>query len=162
MGSDEGLIQLVKKISHAVGTRRYSDLEPIIESVFAREDKLAVLVDLAQELGATASKIFFLSGLSHLIQMRDADYTTLLELAKGRGIALYHIVTFLLVDGRARTSAMRRLCPDLSEIQKQEHLRRGLLQDGRSPNEDRMNQRMYDELKVPPELLARFRAKFAE
>jgi hypothetical protein len=152
--------QLVGKIHHAVGTRRYSDLEPIIESVFAREDKLAVLVDLAGELGAMASNIFFLCGLSHWIQMGDADYATLLELAKGRGIALYHIMTFLLVDGRARTSALRRLCPDLSEIQKQEQLRRRLLRDDPSPNVNRMTQRMYDELKVPPELLARFSAKF--
>lgn len=159
MTRNEHVMQLVTKINHAFLAREYSDLESIMAEVFGRQDKLAVLVNLANELGMAAFETFCLCGLTHLVQLRDADYAQLLELARGRAIATYHLVTFLFVHAHIRADTLRRLCSDLSEIEKQEQLRLRLAND-RPATVNRMTQSIYDDLRVPPDLLASFAAKF--
>lgn len=154
--------EVAKKISELLVNREYSQLDLIIEGIFTRNDKLEFLIELARRISANSFHFLCLRGLTHLMGLSDSDFQRLFDLASAHDKALYGLTGFLLIHGNAKPSALRRLCENFEKIAKEETFKARLEAGGPTPNDQRMNAAIYEQLSVPIDLLSRFRARFAQ
>jgi hypothetical protein len=156
---------LCRKICYAVMERRHHDLEPLMQSVFLKENKLVLLAELAYRLPGSSLDNLFLCGLSHLLGLGEDDYRELFALSSGRAIAIYNLTSFLMSHGRTNKRVLQRLCENFSEIERVDQFRVAFddspSSDTQISNGERFRQRIYNWLEIPIESVVAFRGKFA-
>jgi hypothetical protein len=160
MGSQEEILRVARQVSFLAVGQRFSELDPIVRDIFRKEDKLEFLVGLANNLSGAFEKLCLI-GLPSILALEKNDYTKLFELAHGQDVAMYYLTGFLLRHGGASKNVLRHLCRDFGEIQKIKQFELRLDRDHPSPEELVANERLYEYLSVPGELIKAYQEKIA-
>jgi hypothetical protein len=151
-----------KRICDAVKKRNYSTLEPILDEIFLKKNKLTYLANLADQLPGMAFETFFLSGLQHLNELSYNDYKKLFALLEEKEIGMYQVTRFLIIHGGARKKTLQELCANFSKIQSIDQFQYYMDEDAVLPqNETKMNQLIYRDLHVSIENIAVLKKKFS-
>jgi hypothetical protein len=151
---------LSKKISSFVKSRSYDELGLVMKGIFQRDDKLQIVVELADRLPSSSLQDLFLSGITHITNLNDSDYKKMFELAAGRDIAIYNITRFLIIHGGARRSVLQRIVHNFDEIQRIQQFHAYLDNTAiLESNEKKMNEHLYRTIKISESTILAFREK---
>ena len=154
---------LGRRIMSAMGKRQWSELGATMQFVLAKDNRVALLADLAGRLPGSCLAAFLLCGLPRWLELSDHDFRALYARCSGRGVAIYDLTRFLLHHGRANRNTLMRLCENFSEIEQIEQFRPALESQGDvpSPKSDRMSQAAYREYGISMENVSALRARFS-
>jgi len=160
---NEDINKISTDIMNIFSNRRFHELNHIMNNIFIRDDKIELIVNLADRLPGKTMDDLLLCGIEYLITLTIKEYVRMFELANERDIAFYRLTRFMRFHGLAPREAFRRLGVDMDKLDDLDHVRfLSFIGESEEMAAERARQMTYRDLNISAEEIVKFRRKLAE